>query len=134
MTEDYSATTRDVRVIVRAFFLPDRSDPANARFVWAYKVRIENQGRTPVQLLRRTWLITDGGGRTQRIHGEGVVGQSPVLGPGETFEYTSGTPLSTPSGFMCGHYHMVDRETGAAFDVTIPPFSLDSPHQSGRVH
>jgi ApaG protein len=134
MAKDYTATTQGVRVSVRAFFLVDQSKPEEHRFVWAYRVRIENQGSVTVQLLKRTWLITDAAGRTRRVHGDGVIGQTPVLGPGETFEYTSGTPLETPSGFMQGLYHMVDQATGAPFDVTVPTFSLDSPHQQGRVH
>ncbi len=134
MTEDYTTITEGVRVSVRAFYLVDQSDPDERRFVWAYRVRIENQGRATVQLLKRTWQITDATGRTQRIHGDGVIGQTPVLAPGEVYEYTSGTPLETPSGFMRGAYHMIDRATGAPFDVAIPAFSLDSPHQPGRVH
>ncbi len=134
MSTDFTAETNDVRVSVRAFFLPDRSNPAESQYFWAYRVRIENLGDSPVQLLKRTWSITDGAGRTQQVHGEGVIGQTPLLQPGEHFEYTSGTPLSTPSGFMRGFYHMVETATGRAFDVTIPPFSLDSPHQSGLIH
>ena len=95
---------------------------------------MENLGAAAVQLLKRTWLITDAIGHTQRVHGDGVIGQTPVIAPGESFEYTSGTPLSTGSGFMRGLFHMVDPTDGRAFDVTVPPFSLDSPHQSGRVH
>ena len=96
---------------------------------------IENKGADTVQLLKRTWRITDGQGRTQQVHGAGVVGEQPTLDPGENFEYTSGTPLPTPSGFMEGAYHMVVTGSGESFDVAIPPFSLDSPHQlSGRVH
>ena len=87
-----------------------------------------------VQLLRRTWHITDALGRTQQVQGEGVVGEQPVIEPGQNFEYTSGTPLATPSGIMRGTYHMVITDTGEAFDVTIPAFSLDSPHQPLRVH
>jgi ApaG protein len=87
-----------------------------------------------VQLLRRTWQITDARGRTQQVHGAGVVGEQPLLEPGESFEYTSGTPLDTPSGFMMGAYHMVVPSSGETFDVAIPAFSLDSPHQAGRVH
>lgn len=134
MATDYTSTTHGVRVSVRSFFLTDQSKPEEHRFVWAYRVRIENQGSATVQLLKRTWLITDGAGRTKRVHGDGVIGQTPVLAPGEAFEYTSGTPLETPSGFMSGLYHMVDQATGDPFDVTVPAFSLDSPHQSGRVH
>lgn len=134
MSEDYSRTTRGVSVTVRSFYLADQSEPDEGRYVWAYRIRIENQGRETVQLLRRTWHITDARGRTQRVQGAGVVGQQPILEPGESFEYTSGTPLETPSGFMYGAYHMVVSASGEAFDVEIPAFSLDSPHQGGRVH
>jgi ApaG protein len=131
---DYSRTTRDVEVSVRCFFMADQSQPEDNHFVWGYQVKIENHGTEPVQLLRRTWQITDARGRTQHVHGPGVVGQQPLLEPGESFEYTSGTPLDTPSGFMVGAYHMVIPSSGESFDVAIPAFSLDSPHQSGRVH
>ncbi|MCW3473389.1 Co2+/Mg2+ efflux protein ApaG [Limobrevibacterium gyesilva] len=134
MTDDYSATTRGIRISVRSFYLDDQSKPDEGRFVWAYRIRIENTGRETVQLLRRTWHITDARGRTQRVHGAGVIGQQPVLEPGESFEYTSGTPLETPSGFMSGQYHMVATASGEPFDVAIPAFSLDSPHQHGRLH
>jgi len=133
-TEDYASTTRGVTVRVRAFYLADQSRPDESHYVWAYRVRIENGGRAPVQLLRRTWHITDSRGRTQHVHGEGVIGEQPLLEPGESFEYTSGTPLDTPSGFMTGTYHMVVPTSGEAFDVAIPTFSLDSPHQGGQVH
>jgi ApaG protein len=109
--------------------------PESAQFVWAYQVEIANLGRETVQLIRRTWQITDGTGRTQQVQGAGVVGEQPILEPGGRFEYTSGTPLGTPSGFMRGAYHMVVRDTGEAFDVAIPDFSLDSPHlPSARLH
>ena len=134
MTEDYSETTRGVRVSVRSFYLEDQSKPEDGKFVWAYRIRIENQGTQPVQLLRRTWHITDARGRTQNVHGPGVIGEQPLLEPGGEFEYTSGMPLDTPSGFMVGAYHMVIPASGESFDVAIPAFSLDSPHQSGRVH
>jgi ApaG protein len=134
MTDDYSKTTRDIRVSVRSSFLADQSRPDEGRFMWAYHIRIENLGREAVQLLRRTWHITDAHGRTQTVKGAGVIGQQPVLEPGEAFEYTSGTPLETPSGFMTGAYHMATTASGETFDVDIPAFSLDSPHQDGRVH
>ena len=118
----------------RSFFLADQSRPDDNHFVWAYRVRIENQGGATVRLLRRTWHITDARGRTQHVHGPGVVGEQPVLQPGQSFEYTSGTPLETPSGFMVGVYHMVIPSSGENFDVAVPAFSLDSPHQDGRVH
>ncbi len=134
MSAEYSETTRGVVVSVRSFYLADQSAPDEARYVWAYHIRIENRAKQAVQLLRRSWSITDARGRTQLVQGAGVVGQLPVLEPGETFEYTSGTPLDTPSGFMRGTYHMIETVSGEAFDVTIPTFSLDSPHQDGRVH
>ncbi len=134
MSEDYSLTTHDVTVTVRSFYLEDQSKPEDGRYVWAYRIRIQNGGREPVKLLRRTWEITDARGRTQRVHGPGVVGEQPLLEPGASFEYTSGTPLETPSGFMVGVYHMIAPDTGESFDVAIPAFSLDSPHQGGRVH
>jgi ApaG protein len=130
----YTARTRGIRVNVRAYYLADQSEPAEGRFVWAYKVEILNEGAETVQLRQRTWIITDGQGRSLRVHGEGVVGEQPLLEPGERFEYTSGTPLPTPSGFMRGQYHMVVTATGEAFDVEVPAFSLDSPHQAGGVH
>jgi len=130
----YVAETRGIRVTVRAFYLEDQSQPDEGQYVWAYQVRIENLGREVVQLLRRTWHITDANGRTQNVHGAGVVGQQPLLEPGESFEYTSGTPLETPSGFMVGTYHMIQPDSGEAFDVAIPAFSLDSPHQANQVH
>ncbi len=134
-SDEYSATTRNIRVSVRAFYLADQSKPDQGQYVWAYRVVIANTGRETVQLLRRTWHITDGLGRTQTVHGAGVIGEQPVLEPGGRFEYTSGTPLATASGFMEGAYHMVVTASGEAFDVTIPAFSLDSPHQpSGRLH
>lgn len=134
MTQDYAKTTRGVRVSVRSFYLEDQSQPGEGRFVWAYRVKIENVGDAAVQLLRRTWHITDARGRTQHVHGAGVIGEQPVMEPGESFEYTSGTPLETPSGFMVGAYHMILTASGEAFDAAIPAFSLDSPHQVGRVH
>ncbi len=134
MAEDYTKTTRSIRVSVRPFFLEDQSEPETHHYVWAYRVKIENRGSEIVQLLRRTWQITDAHGRVQHVHGAGVVGEQPVLEPGEAFEYTSGTPLETPSGFMSGAYHMVVAASGETFDVTIPTFSLDSPHQVRRVH
>ncbi|WP_338663615.1 Co2+/Mg2+ efflux protein ApaG [Pararoseomonas sp. SCSIO 73927] len=124
----FTALTRGLRVTVRTFYLADKSEPEEGRHIWAYRVRITNEGRETVQLLKRTWHITDAMGRTQHVHGDGVVGEQPVLEPGEAFEYTSGTPLATPSGFMRGQYHMVVSATGEAFDAEIPAFSLDSPY------
>lgn len=134
MAGDYSQTTRGIKVSVHPFYLEDQSEPETNHFVWAYRVKIENRGEVAVQLLRRTWRITDAHGRVQHVHGAGVVGEQPLLEPGEAFEYTSGTPLETPSGFMTGAYHMMITASGEPFDVAIPTFSLDSPHQSRRVH
>lgn len=134
MAPEFSETTRGIRVSVRSQFLADQSDPEEGRYVWAYRIRIENHGQATVQLLRRTWLITDARGRVQRVHGAGVVGEQPVLEPGEAFEYTSGTPLETESGFMEGLYHMIVVDSGEAFDVTIPAFSLDGPSARAQLH
>src|SRR3546814_9636376 len=102
-------------------------------YVWAYQVRIENIGRETVQLRNRYWQITDAFGRVQEVRGPGVVGEQPVLQPGESFEYTSGTPLQTPSGIMVGTYEM-EAADGNHFDVDIPAFSLDSPHQPVQIN
>ena len=122
----YTATTRAILVTIRPQYLPDQSDPAKAQYVWAYQVRIENKGDFTVQLRSRHWKITDGLGRLQEVKGPGVVGKTPMLRPGDVFEYTSGTPLSTPSGIMAGTYQMVS-EQGEKFDIEIPTFSLDLP-------
>ena len=122
----YKATTRAIEVSVEPHYLPDQSEPTKSQYVWSYKVRIENQSDVAVQLRSRHWKITDGLGRLQEVKGPGVVGKTPLLRPGETFEYTSGTPLSTPSGIMGGTYQMVD-EAGVKFDIEIPTFSLDTP-------
>ncbi len=129
----YTATTRAIQVTVTPQYLPDQSEPEKSQFVWAYQVRIENKGDVAVQLRSRHWKITDGLGRQQEVKGPGVVGKTPLLKPGETFEYTSGTPLSTSSGFMGGTYQMVD-ETGAKFDIEIPTFSLDTPATARRLN
>lgn len=129
----YAATTEAITVTVQAFYLDEQSEPDDNHFVWAYHVRIENNGERTVQLITRHWQITDSMGNTQEVRGDGVVGEQPVLNPGQTFEYTSGTPLSTPSGFMVGSYQMV-TDSGERFDIEIPAFSLDSPHQVGQVH
>jgi ApaG protein len=129
----YALRTRDVWVRVAPSYLDDQSDPENGRWVWAYHIRLENEGKEEVQLLRRHWIITDGRGRIEEVEGPGVVGEQPVIAPGRSFDYVSGCPLSTPSGSMRGSYQMVDAG-GVAFDVAIPPFSLDSPHARGRLN
>lgn len=129
----YKQTTRSISVTVRPIYLEDQSTPADNHYVWAYQVKIENQGSETVQLRRRFWRITDALGRTQEVRGDGVVGEQPVLRPGESFEYTSGTPLSTPSGIMVGAYTM-EAGDGSHFDIDVPAFSLDSPHQPVRLN
>lgn len=124
----YSSTTESVTVTVKPVYLEDQSEPENGHYVWAYTVRIENKGEGTIQLQTRHWRVTDALGRTQEVRGQGVVGEQPILTPGDSFEYTSGTPLDTPSGIMMGSYQMT-TESGDSFDVEIPAFSLDSPHQ-----
>jgi len=134
MTQDYVAITKGITISVRPFYLDDQSRPEESHYLWAYRVRIENRSEVTVQLLKRTWRITDARGKVQMVHGEGVVGEQPVIKPGSAYEYKSGTPLPTPSGVMAGVYHMIETGSGESFDATIPAFSLDSPHQSRSVH
>ena len=129
----YKQTTRSITISVRPFFLEEQSSPEEGRFVWASHVRLENEGADTVQLRNRYWRITDSLGRVQEVRGAGVVGEQPVLKPGESFEYTSGTPLPTPSGIMVGSYQM-ESQSGDRFDVAVPAFSLDSPHQPNRLN
>ncbi len=129
----YSATTRGITVSVKPTYLEDQSQPSERYFVWAYQVRIENRSHLTVQLRTRYWRITDGAGRLQEVRGDGVVGEQPTLSPGQVFEYTSGCPLGTPSGIMVGSYRM-HAASGEAFDVAIPAFSLDSPHETPRLN
>lgn len=129
----YQETTRSILVSVEPTYLDDQSAPDEAHFVWKYHVRIENKGALTVQLRNRYWRITDSLGRVQEVRGAGVVGEQPILHPGEAYEYTSGTPLKTPSGIMVGTYEM-ESETGETFDIVIPAFSLDSPYQPKRLN
>ena len=129
----YAKTTRAITVSVEPTFLADQSAPDENRYVWAYHVRIENNSNRTVQLLTRYWRITDSRGHVHEVRGEGVVGKQPKLAPGGSFEYTSGTPLSTPSGIMAGTYQM-EAEGGERFEIEVPAFSLDSPHQPARMH
>jgi ApaG protein len=121
----YRAVTRNIEVAVTPRFVADRSSPENNYFFWAYTISIANKGSETVQLKTRHWRITDANGRQQEVRGAGVVGEEPVLKAGEVFEYTSGVPLQTSSGFMTGSYGMVSG-SGEHFDVQIPAFSLDS--------
>lgn len=129
----YTETTKNITITVRPFYLEEQSSPTDSHYLWAYLVRIENHSDETVQLVRRYWRITDALGRVQEVRGAGVVGEQPVLKPGESFEYSSGTPLPTPSGIMVGTYEM-ERGDGLRFDVRIPAFSLDSPYETARLN
>ena len=121
-----SATTDGITVRVSVSYLPEQSEPQRGRWFWAYHVRIENHGDQPVQLLTRHWIITDGRGARHSVEGEGVVGEQPVIEPGASFDYVSGCPLTTPTGWMEGRYQMVGAD-GRAFSVGIPRFPLVAP-------
>ena len=129
----YRAVTRQIEVKVMPRFLPDRSSPENGYFFWAYTITLTNMGDEIVQLKTRHWRITDAQGRLQEVRGPGVVGEEPVLKPGENFEYTSGVPLPTPSGFLTGTYGMLTT-TGETFDIAIPAFSLDVPQKARTIN
>jgi ApaG protein len=122
----YRAVTRSIEVSVTPQYVADQSAPDQGHFFWAYTIEITNQGAETVQLKTRHWRITDAHGRLQEVRGAGVVGEQPVLEPGQSFKYTSGVPLPTASGFMAGSYGMVSA-AGETFDIEIPAFSLDSP-------
>ncbi len=122
----YSATTRGVTVRVSPAFLPEQSDPRSGRWVWSYHIRIENDGRQPVQLISRHWVITDANNHVQEVRGKGVVGEQPMLKPGQSYEYSSGTVLATQVGTMKGSYRML-AEDGTEFDAPIPQFVLSVP-------
>ncbi len=122
----YEAVTRGIRISVTPQYLEDHSSPEDSEFFWAYTIEITNETEQTVQLRSRVWHITDGLGNTEEVRGPGVVGEQPIIVPGGSFSYTSGCPLSTPSGIMVGSYQM-EGEDGALFDVAIPAFSLDCP-------
>lgn len=123
----YRAVTRNLVVEVEPSFLPDQSDAEDSHYVWAYRVTVANESEETVQLVSRYWRIVDATGHVEEVRGPGVVGEQPTLSPGDSFQYSSGCPLSTPSGFMEGRYSMVS-ETGEKFDIAIPAFSLDLPN------
>ena len=127
----YDMITRNIQVCVEPLFLEEESAPENNHYVWAYKITIYNLGEERVQLLNRYWKITDSKGIVKEVNGSGVVGEQPVIDPGETYEYMSGAPLPTPSGLMEGTYEMVN-DVVESFDVEIPIFSLDSPHEKNK--
>ena len=124
----YDTITRNIQVCVEPLFLEEESAPENSHYVWAYKITIYNLGEEKVQLLNRYWKITDSKGIVKEVKGSGVVGEQPVIRPGGSYQYMSGAPLPTPSGLMEGNYEMVN-DSGESFDVEIPLFSLDSPHE-----
>jgi ApaG protein len=122
----YRAVTRNIEVNVEPIYLQEQSDPAENRYVWAYRVTIANHSAGWVKLLSRYWHITDGRGRVEEVRGPGVVGEQPELNPGDSYQYMSGCPLTTPSGIMVGTYTMRDA-AGQTFEIDIPAFSLDMP-------
>jgi ApaG protein len=126
----YEAETEGVLVRVEPRFLPEQSKPDEQHFFWAYTIEIVNCSAETVQLISRYWRIMDENGLTQEVRGPGVVGEQPVLEPGESFRYTSGAPLAAPSGVMVGSYSMIRTASAEAFDIAVPAFPLDSPHQT----
>jgi ApaG protein len=122
------ATTRGVRIQVTSSYLPERSLPQEQQYFFTYRIRISNVGQERVQLVSRAWIITDSNGNVQEVKGPGVVGEQPVLGPGDAFEYSSFCPLPTPVGSMHGTYQMVVSDTGEQFDASIAPFTLAVPN------
>jgi len=124
----YEQRTEDVIVRVAPEFLAEQSNPSDSRFIWAYTVEIDNQSDHDLTVMERFWQIADSRGQVQEVRGAGVVGETPVVRSGETFRYTSGAPLTAPSGMMSGSYTVQD-ETGTSFDIVVPTFLLDSPHE-----
>ena len=129
----FKALTRGIIVTVTSRFVPEESSPGEGRYFFAYSIEITNLSLERVQLRARYWKIVDGRGRIEEVRGAGVVGKQPVLGPGESFSYTSGCPLPTPDGTMQGAYTMVTAG-GETFLAAIPAFPLDSPHAKRVVH
>ena len=125
-TPAYEAETEGVLIRVRPSYLAGQSDPDGGRWVWAKQVEIVNLTATTVQLMARRWVITDGQGRVEEVRGAGVVGEQPVIKPGDSYTYASGCPLGTPTGSMVGGYYMTDA-SGRSFEAAIPAFSLDVP-------
>ena len=128
-----SKTTNGVTVTVTPYFLDDQSSPQESHFVWAYQVNIKNAGHSSIKLNHRNWLIIDANGKVMNVQGEGVVGEFPTIEPGQSFEYTSGTPLKTNNGIMQGFY-LVSQDNGEKLKIDIPAFSLDSPYNKKNVH
>lgn len=126
----YEQETAGFVVRVEPQFLAEESAPDEGRYVWGYTIEIENRGLDAAQLVSRFWRITDENGLTQEVRGPGVIGQQPLIGPGQSFRYTSAAPLGAPSGMMMGAYSMLRVANGESFDIAVPLFALDSPHQT----
>ena len=133
ITSMYSKTTNGITVTVTPYFLDDQSSPQESHYVWAYQVNITNSGSSSIKLNQRNWLIIDANGKVINIQGEGVVGEFPTIDPGQSFEYTSGTPLKTNNGIMQGFY-LVSQDSGENLKIDIPAFSLDSPYNKKNVN
>src|SRR5262245_55878776 len=129
----YECTTSNIRITVKPQYLEGQSRPDEGHYVWAYTIKIENHGQETVTLRTRSWKITDARGKLHAVRAAALVGEQPTLAPGQSFEYTSGAPLPTSSGFMTGAYQM-QTDDGRMFNVDIPTFSLDSPHASRQMH
>jgi len=125
----FEQRTKNVIVRVEPEFLAEQSSPSDSRFIWAYTVEIDNQGEEDLTVTERFWQIADSRGQVQEVRGKGVVGEEPVVKPGEVFRYTSGAPLTAPSGMMRGTYTVQESGSGESYDVDIPAFVLDSPHE-----
>lgn len=129
----YRAITGNIEVTVEPFYLEQQSEPDESRYVWAYRVTIANNSEETVQLQSRYWHITDANGTVEEVRGPGVVGEQPILNPGDSYQYSSGCPLTTPSGIMVGSYQM-ETQAGRALEIDIPAFSLDIPGKSRTVN
>ncbi|MDR2609053.1 MAG: Co2+/Mg2+ efflux protein ApaG [Rickettsiales bacterium] len=134
MALEYILTTNSVEVTVLPVYIEEQSIPYENCYVWIYNVKIKNKSSSTIQLLSRYWQIIDYKGKVNEIAGAGVIGEQPVIKPGEVFRYTSGTYLNAPSGIMQGRYEFLNEESTKVFEVMIPPFSLDSPYINSRPH
>lgn len=128
----YEEITEGVRIRVKPAYVPEESAPADHRYFWSYTIEITNLSARTVKLINRYWRIVDAAGHESEVRGDGVVGKQPTLQPGESFTYTSGCPLSAPSGMMGGHYGMMDLKAHTPFVVMVPTFALDSPYTDRR--
>lgn len=129
----FKAITHGVSVTVMPVYIDERSNPERSQYFWAYRVMIENNSGQTLQLLSRYWHITDSDGHVEEVHGDGVVGEQPVMADGENFSYTSGCPLTTPSGIMVGSYKM-QNDDGEIIEIAVPAFPLDLPDLSPSIN